>query len=78
MDVETSVKTIELIVKEIAPTIIHGLYSYVQFNSLVSALCFLKTDIEFLITMLRFPLNIRYFLLASEFDTFSLKRPSVS
>ena len=70
MDVETSVKTIELIVKEIAPTIIHGLYSYVQFNSLVSALCFLKTDIEFLITMLRFPSIFAIFCLHQNLTPF--------
>ena len=42
MNVETPIRNIVLIVREIAPTIIQGLH--VQFNSLASVLCSLKTS----------------------------------
>ena len=42
MNVETRIKHKVLIVREIAPTIIHGLH--VQFNSLASVLCSRKTS----------------------------------
>ena len=42
MNVETPIKHIVLIVREIALTIIHGLH--VQFNSLASVLCSRKTS----------------------------------
>lgn len=42
MNVETPIKHIVLIVREIAPTIIHGLH--VEFNSLASVLCSRKTS----------------------------------
>lgn len=42
MNVENPIRNIVLIVRKIAPTIIHGLY--VQFNSVVSDLCSLNTS----------------------------------